>query len=229
MDVLRGRSSGVFQTQLGHTPPSCGYVAAQVAAGVSRMSLPAARLGVVRGVPRGRTSFFCGIGSDPPPKKGGWLAPAAAKKRRPKLRLQCGSLPTDLSLREGYSPCLIPAAPASMPSPRFASWPGPAATSAGWPGGRFDGPLRVSPGAGGSPRPRPPSIRPPTSCSTPGPLVVPGLAAGFALVRVGARLLRKHGGRQGARIGGRRLAATCRLIAERRSRLMLESAFHPDS
>ena len=41
------------------------------------------------------------VGSDPPPK-GGWLAPAAAKKRRPMLRLQCGSLPTDLSLREGW-------------------------------------------------------------------------------------------------------------------------------
>ena len=66
----------------------------------SRISLPPVDLAVVRAVPLGRTALL-GRGWERPPPYGGWLVPAAAKKRRPLSRLQVGSLPTDLSLREG--------------------------------------------------------------------------------------------------------------------------------
>ena len=94
-----GREGG-SQPQHGQTPPCCGYEPADVAAGVLRISPPPVDLAVVRTVPIGRTGLFWRSRERPPPY-GGWLAPPAAKTRRPMLRLQCGSLPTDLSLREG--------------------------------------------------------------------------------------------------------------------------------
>ena len=85
---------------------------------VSRISLPPVVLAVVRPVPIGRTGLFW-RGRERPPPYGGWLAPPAAKTRRPMLRLQCGSLPTDLSLREGWPHCSEDPTPAKpqLPSP----------------------------------------------------------------------------------------------------------------